>query len=156
MMYSIMRSIMRAVGLWGALLCAACQGASTAVDRFGLAGTSWELVALQTKDLAQPGIAIAEPARFTLQFGTDGRAVMRLDCNRGNGSWQAQPASADAGTLIFGAIATTRALCAPPHLDERIARDLSGVRFYSRAGDMLMLSPTTDGGVMQWRRRTLR
>ncbi len=135
------------------LLTAACHGAPPAPDEPVLAGTSWELVAIQPQDPAQQEIRIDDPARFTLQFGADGRAVLRLDCNRGNGAWQAQPASAGVGPLRFGPIATTRALCAPPYLDERVACDLFAVRAYRLIADRLTLSPTNEGGVLQWRRR---
>jgi len=118
-----------------------------------LVGTAWQLVAIQSMDDAQGTTKVADPSRFTLQFGADGRAVLRLDCNRGNGKWEAKPAldaSATSGSLSFGPIATTRARCAPPNLDERLARDLGYVRSYLLKDGQLYLSLMADGGIYEW------
>ena len=58
-----------------------------------LTGANWELVAIQSMDDAQGTVRPAEPARYTLEFGADGRVAVRLDCNRGSATWQAQPAA---------------------------------------------------------------
>ena len=118
-----------------------------------LEGTAWQLVAIQSMDDAQGTTKIAVPSRFTLQFGADGHAVLRLDCNRGNGKWEAKPAldaSATSGSLSFGPIATTRARCAPPNLDVRLARDLGYVRSYLLKDGKLYLSLMADGGIYEW------
>jgi len=117
----------------------------------GLTGTSWQLVAIQSMDDAQGTTCVAEPQRFTLRFGADGRASLRLDCNRGNGSYEMKPAGdGSSGSLNFGPIAATRALCPPPHLDERIARDLGYVRSYLLKDGRLYLSLMADGGIYEW------
>ena len=119
-----------------------------------LAGTSWQLVAIQSMDDAQGTTRVANPARFTLRFGVDGRAILRLDCNRGSGSYEARAAGdGSSGSLTFGAIATTRALCPPPHLDERVARDLGYVRSYLLKDGRLFLSLMADGGIYEWHRQ---
>jgi len=115
-----------------------------------LAGTAWQLHAIQSMDDAQGTTRIAEPARFTLRFDADGRVSLRLDCNRGTGSWQATPSGNGGGTLTFGPIATTRAMCPPPHLDERVARDLAYVRSYRLKDRKLFLSLIADGGIYEW------
>ncbi len=115
-----------------------------------LVGTSWQLVSIQSMDDAQGTTKIAEPQRFTLRFDADGRAILRLDCNRGNGKWAAKPTSASSGSLSFGPIATTRAMCPPPHLDERLARDLGYVRSYLLKDGNLYLSLMADGGIYEW------
>ena len=117
-----------ALALW------AC--ASPPAPRTGppLGGSAWELVAIQSMDDAQGTTGIAEPGRYTLRLDPGGRASMRLDCNRGTATWEATPASESTGTLTFGPIATTRALCPPPRLDERIARvTRRSSRGYARA-----------------------
>ncbi len=116
-----------------------------------LAGTSWELHAIQSMDDAQGTTRIPEPQRFTLRFDADGRASLRLDCNRGTGTWEAKPAGDDTGTLTFGPIAATRATCPPPHLGERIARDLAYVRGYRLKDGNLFMSLIADGGIYEWR-----
>ncbi|MGA0023182.1 MAG: META domain-containing protein [Burkholderiales bacterium] len=115
-----------------------------------LSGTTWRLQAIQSMDDAQGTTRIPESRRFTLQFSADGRASLQLDCNRGSGTWQAKASSQDSGTLTFGPIAATRALCAPPHLDERVARDLAHVRSYRIIDGKLFLSLMADGGIYEW------
>ncbi len=115
------------------------------------AGTSWELHAIQSMDDAQGTTRIPDPRRFTLRFDADGRASMQLDCNRGTGTWEAKPAADDTGTLTFGPIAATRALCPPPHLDERVVRDLAYVRGYRLKDGKLFMSLMADGGIYEWR-----
>ncbi|MBL8447371.1 MAG: META domain-containing protein [Zoogloeaceae bacterium] len=115
-----------------------------------LAGTSWQLVAIQSMDDAQGTTKLADPTRFTLTFGTDGRASLRLDCNRGSGTWEVKGAGAESGQLTFGPLAATRAMCPPPHLDERIARDLPYVRSYLLKNGHLFLSLMADGGIYEW------
>ncbi len=119
-----------------------------------LAGSAWELVAIQSMDDAQGTLRIADPAAFTLQLGTDGRAALMLDCNRGTASWQATPAGdGNSGQFAFGPVAGTRALCPPPHLDECIVRDLAYVRGYLLRDGKLYLSLMADGGIYEWRPR---
>lgn len=116
-----------------------------------LAGTSWQLRAIQSMDDAQGTTRVNEPGRFTLEFGHDGRAALRLDCNRGAGDYRAVPAgNGSSGALTFGPIAATRALCPPPHLDERIARDMAQVRSYLLKDGRLYLSLLADGGIYEW------
>jgi heat shock protein HslJ len=122
-----------------------------------LAGTSWQLHAIQSMDDAQGTTKVAEPSHFTLEFGRagrdgrDGRATLRLDCNRGNGAYQVAPAGdGSSGSLTFGPIATTRAMCPPPHLDQRVARDLAQVRSYLLRDGRLFLSLMADGGIYEW------
>jgi len=132
------------------LLCAACAELPAAPGRMPLAGTAWQLHGIQSMDDAQGTTRIAEPARFTLRFDAEGRVNLRLDCNRGTGTWRATPSRAGAGSLTFGPIAATRAMCAPPHLDGRIARDLAFVRSYLLKDGKLFLSLMADGGIYEW------
>lgn len=116
-----------------------------------LAGTSWQLLAIQSMDDAQGTTKVREPGRFTLGFGRDGRAALRLDCNRGTGDYKVAPAGdGSSGSLTFGPVATTRAMCPPPHLDQRVARDLAQVRSYLLKDGKLYLSLMADGGIYEW------
>jgi heat shock protein HslJ len=138
--------------LTAACLAAGCAGNPAATrDGHSLHGTGWQLVAIQSMDDAQGTTRIAEPARFTLRFGSDGRASLRLDCNRGSGDYTLNPAGdGDSGSLRFGPIAATRALCPPPHLDERVARDLGHVRGYLLKDGKLYLSLMADAAIYEW------
>ena len=115
-----------------------------------LGGTSWQLIAIQSMDDAQGTKRIADPSLYTLTFGADGQASMRLDCNRGAGSWQGKPISADSGTLTFGTIAMTRAMCVRDSLDTRIARDLGFVTSYVLRDGNLFLALKMDSGIYEW------
>lgn len=131
-------------------LLAGCAGKPVA-PAASLAGTAWQLESIQSMDDAQGTLQVEDGSRFTLTFGNDGRAALRLDCNRGHGSYTAEPAADGiSGSLTFGPLATTRALCPPPHLDERVARDLSYVRSYLLKDGKLFLSLMADGAIYQW------
>lgn len=105
-----------------------------------LAGTAWRLVEIRAAADGGAAALPGDPALYTLAFGGDGRLAMRLDCNRGTGPWSAEPgADGRSGGLKIGPLAVTRALCPPPSLDERIARDLDSVRrFELRDGRLLL------------------
>lgn len=106
----------------------------------GLAGTSWRLVRFQGGNdtvLTPPG-----QARYTIEFGPRGHVSLRIDCNRGKGSWK----SAGPSQLEFGPIATTRAACAQTPLNDRLPRDLSSVRSYTLKDGHLFLALQADAG----------
>ncbi len=118
-----------------------------------LAGTQWELVAIQSMDDAQGTTRIAAPERISVRFAADGRAAFRLDCNRGTATWQAEPAPDSlSGTLQFGPVAATRAFCPPPSHEQRVVRDLPYVRSYLFKDGKLFMSLMADGGIYEWRR----
>lgn len=140
-----------------ALLAAALAGcASPTPTPPQLAGSRWQLVALASMDDAQGTQRPADPARYTLAFGADGRAALQLDCNRGSAGWQAMPPVAGdspgrwSGSLQFSALATTRAMCPPGSLEPAIARALPFVRSYLLQGGQLHLSLLADGGSLTW------
>jgi len=138
--------------LLSAALAACSASAPTVASAPTLADTEWQLVAIQSMDDAQGTTRIADPEKFTARFGADGRVSFRLDCNRGTGSWKLEPAAdGKSGSIEFGPIASTRALCPPPHLDEKIARDLGYVRGYLLKDGKLYLSLMADGGIYEWR-----
>lgn len=120
-----------------------------------LAGTRWQLVSIQSMDDAQGTVRPSEPARYTLEFGADGRVAVRLDCNRGSATWQARPAAQGephraSGQLLLGPLATTRAMCSPDSLAPRLASSWPYVRSYLIEAGHLHLSLMADGGVLTW------
>jgi heat shock protein HslJ len=116
-----------------------------------LAGTRWRLVEIQSMDDAVGTTKPEHPKLYTMAFHTDGSVVMRLHCNRGRGSWSVTPGSTDmGGSIRIGKLAVTRALCPPPSLDERIARDMDYVRSYTLKDGKLYLSLMADGGIYVW------
>ncbi|QYO61960.1 META domain-containing protein [Leptolyngbya sp. 7M] len=71
---------------------------------------------------------------------------MRIDCNRGRGTWT----SSGPNQLQFGPIATTRVLCPPDSLYNRIVQDLPAVRSYTLQENHLFLSLMADGGIYEF------
>lgn len=114
-----------------------------------LGGTSWRLAALQSNDDAIGIVHPDDPAKYEMTLGADGRASLRLDCNRANGHWE----SPAANQITFTPLMMTRAACPPGSLDTRIARELGYVRTFMREGDKLTLLMMADGGSQVWTRK---
>ncbi|MEM9404733.1 MAG: META domain-containing protein [Acidobacteriota bacterium] len=116
-----------------------------------LEGTRWRLVQFQSMDDEVGTVAPSDPTQFTMSLRTDGTVAMQLDCNRGTGTWSSEVADDGAsGSFTFGPLATTRALCPPPNLDERIARDAESVRSFLLRDGQLHLILLADGGIYSW------
>jgi hypothetical protein len=93
----------------------------------------------------------SDPTRYTMRLDTDGTVTMRLDCNRATGGWHAEPAAdGTSGRFGFGPLATTSALCPPPHLDEIVARQAPWVRSFLLVDGRLFLSLMADEGIFVW------
>ena len=124
----------------------------TARQASPLAGSTWQLEALQSMDDAIGRRTPPNPTAYTLRFGADGTADLRLDCNRGRAPWQAStaPGQEVSGTLRFGPLALTRALCPPPSLSDTVARQLPFVRSFLLRNNRLSLSLLADGGILEW------
>ncbi len=116
-----------------------------------LAGTSWRLVRFQSMDDAIGEIVPGDPSAYTMTLSADGSVQMQLNCNRAMGTWSVEPASDGiSGAFTFGPLATTRALCPPPSMDDRIARDAQWVRGFLLRDGQLHLSLMADGGIYSW------
>jgi heat shock protein HslJ len=87
----------------------------------------------------------SDPASYTLELGADGRAVIRADCNRGNGAY-----TLNGSELRFGPMAMTQAMCAPGSLDTRFAQQLAGSAHTFWHGDTLMIDLAMDSGTMRF------
>jgi heat shock protein HslJ len=116
-----------------------------------LAGTTWQLVEIQSMDDSQGLTKVPDPGKYTVTFGDDGRAAFRIDCNRGNGSWETE-ASEDgqSGSLTFGPIATTMMACPPPTIDQKVSTALPMVRGYLLKDNRLHMSQFADGDTLTW------
>jgi para-nitrobenzyl esterase len=110
----------------------------------GLGGTSWQLVKFQGGDdtILRPDDA----GKYTLAFAADGGVSVRLDCNRGRGTWK----SSGSNQLELGPMALTRAMCPPGSLHDRMARQLPFVRSYVIKEGHLFLSLMADGGIYEF------
>jgi uncharacterized lipoprotein YbaY len=110
----------------------------------GLAGTSWRLVRFAGGDdtILMPG----DPDRYTIQFVAGGQLVVRIDCNRGRGTWK----SSEASQLEFGPLALTRMQCPEGSLHDRIVQQWPFVRSYVIRNGHLHLSLMADGGIYEF------
>jgi len=54
----------------------------------GFAGTSWQLVKFQSMD--DTTLKPDDRAKYTIEFQGGGRLSVRIDCNRGTGTWKSQ------------------------------------------------------------------
>ena len=141
---------MRVLWLLGGAVLALAACGSTAEPPHPLDGTSWRLLSLESMSDQQGTTTVDDPSRYTVEFGTDGRAAFRIDCNRGNSTWQADAASPDSGTLSFGPIATTRMACPQPSLEHEVSTALGYVRGFLIKDGRLHMSLLADGGILHW------
>lgn len=127
-----------------AWVCNVCAQTRAHLSPATLSGTSWQLVRFLGSDdkTLMPG----ERAKYTVAFGSDGSVSVRIDCNRGRGSWK----SGGPNQLRFGPLALTRAMCPPAPLNERIPKDWASVRSYTFQNGHLFLSLMANGGIYEF------
>jgi para-nitrobenzyl esterase len=126
---------------------AACAVATTPLPpsaTTALEGTSWQLVRFLRSD--DTILTPDDKSKYTIEFSADGEVRVRLDCNRGHGTWK----SSGPGRLQFGHLALTRAMCPPGSLQDHIARQWEFVRSYLIRDGRLFLSLMADGGVYEF------
>jgi len=111
---------------------------------YNLADTSWQLVRFQGGD--DTILIPAEKAKYTIAFGTDGHVSVRIDCNRGRGTWKLSGPS----QLQFGPLALTRAMCPPGSLHDRVVKHWEFIRSYIIKDGHLFLSLMADGGIYEF------
>jgi heat shock protein HslJ len=130
---------------------ASAQGADPTRSDSPLAGTDWRLVEFQSMDDAVGTVKPKDPNLYTMRLNADGTVQMRLNCNRANGTWSAEPSEdVSNGRFEFGPLAATRALCPPPSMDEQMAAQAEYVRGYLLKDGKLYLSLMADGGIYAW------
>ena len=112
-------------------------------SRSVLAGTAWRVVEFRGGDGTV--LRADDPAKYTVEFGTDGSVAARIDCNRGKGTFLSKGPS----HLEFGPLALTRAACPPAPLTDRLAKDWTYVRSYVMKDGHLFLSLMADGGIYE-------
>ncbi|MFQ3595370.1 MAG: META domain-containing protein [Sphingomonadaceae bacterium] len=116
-----------------------------------LSGTAWRLIGFQSSDDSIGVLRPSAEARYTVAFEAGGRALLQLDCNRGEARWvKERNAAATGGQLAFSQIETTNARCPQPSLSQRLARDLAYVRSYLIRDGRLYMSLFADGGIYEW------
>lgn len=109
-------------------------------DGGSLTGVVWQWRQTVTNS---DSIAPDDPSRYTIEFGSDGRASIRADCNRGSGSYQVM-----GNQLTFGPIATTLAACLPGSLDSVFLRQLNDAGVFATDGNRLNIGLKSSVAVM--------
>jgi heat shock protein HslJ len=109
-----------------------------------LAGTSWQLVSFQGGDGAV--LTPDDRAKYTLAFSRDNAVAVRLDCNRGRGTWK----SPGAGRLELGPLVVTRAFCPAGSLHDHILKQWGSIRSYALRNGHLFLALMADGGIYEF------
>jgi len=127
-----------------AVFAAALALAACATAPVGLGGTAWQLVKFQGGD--GQTLVPDDGSKYTIEFFADGSVAMRIDCNRGRGSWK----SAGPNNLEFGPLALTRALCPVGSLHDELVRQWPYVRSYVVRDGRLFLSMMADGGTIEF------
>lgn len=128
-------------------------GCGSAAASDPIAGTSWQLLTIESMTTEQPATIIDDPAKYTVAFGNDGQAAFQIDCNLGSGTFQVTAGGSDSGSLNFGPIALTRKFCPQPSVDTTVAAALGRIRSYLLADGQLHLSMEADSGIMHWEPR---
>jgi heat shock protein HslJ len=119
-----------------------------------LSGTKWRLVEFQSMDDAVGVIKPESSSVYTMQLNADGSVNMQLNCNRAQGKWFAESGTHGySGRFEFGELASTRALCPPPSMDESIVAQSKYIRSYYLKGNRLYLSLFADAGIYVWERK---
>jgi heat shock protein HslJ len=89
-------------------------------------------------------IVVDAPNLYTVEFKDDGTIQVVADCNRGSGSY-----SASDGSISFGPMAMTMAVCGPDSLSDEFVRALSAAAVYGLDGDTLLLDLPYDSGTLK-------
>jgi para-nitrobenzyl esterase len=109
-----------------------------------LIGISWKLVKIAYSDdtIYKPD----DPTKYTLTFEDEGQVAVRIDCNRGYGTWK----SSAPGQLEFGPMTTTQTMCPPGSLYGLMVRDLPNFKSYVLKDGKLFLSLRADAGIYEF------
>lgn len=111
-----------------------------------LVGTLWVWQETLMSDGAR--ITPQAPERYTIEFLSEWRVQLRVDCNRGRGSYE----TGDDGRITLGPIATTKMLCPRDSQDTEFLNGLANVGSYKIASaDELWLMIKFDSGTMRFR-----
>jgi uncharacterized lipoprotein YbaY len=107
-----------------------------------LPNTSWQLVHFQRTDGSV--VAPDDRTKYTIEFGDSGHVSVRLDCNRGRGSWK----STGSNELQFGPLALTRANCPEGSLHNRMVNHWALIRSFAIKDNHLYL--VVSGGIYEF------
>ena len=105
-----------------------------------LTGTSWQLVKFQGPD--ERTFTPEDRSKYTIQFGSNGRVVARVDCNRASSTWKVNAK----GELQFGSWSRGSAKCGAGSLHDQIVNEGGNVRTFEIKSGHLFLAGMAEGG----------
>jgi para-nitrobenzyl esterase len=117
-------------------------GTPAGADTIGLVGPVWRLVEFRGGDDTR--LRPDDPAKYTIEFKSDGSLSARIDCNRGRGTWKSSGPA-----LELGPLALTRAACPPGSLHDTIVKHWPYIRSYVLKDGHLHLALMADGGIYE-------
>lgn len=113
-------------------------------DQASLAGQTWQWVRSYYNDDSKA--VPANPADYTVVFGSDGTVGVKADCNMKEGTYRI-----DGKTIMINLTQSTMAMCPEGSLEDRFARDLNGAAIWFVKDGNLYLDIVFDTGTMQFR-----
>lgn len=126
---------MKAPALFTATAAAfALVGCMTLPDTHPLAGTEWQLTAIDTSG-STTTLTPALQQRHTIAFVDGGEVQVQLDCNRGRSTWTAGQPMNGAGSISFGPVASTRMACPTPSFGNDLASGLEAAERFTTTMD---------------------
>jgi len=142
MQTNTLRLMLVSVAIATASLCSSLTFAGDQRSSGGnpLSGTSWQLVKFQGPD--ERIFTPDDKSKYTIRFGSDGRVVARVDCNRASSTWRVNAK----GELQFGSWSRTSERCGPGSLHDQIVHEGGAVRNFSIKDGHLFLSGMEAGG----------
>ena len=109
-------------------------GCITLPDTHPLAGTEWQLTAIDTSG-STTTLTPALQRRHTIAFLDGGEVQLQLDCNRGRSTWTAGQPANGAGNISFGPVAGTRMACPAPSFGNDLASGLEAAQRFTTTID---------------------
>jgi para-nitrobenzyl esterase len=88
----------------------------------------------------------AKRTNYTVRFGKDGRTSLKVDCNRGAGSWKL----GGFGEIQLGMLALTRAACPTHPLTNKLPADWPSLNYFRIREDHLFLSIKPTGSFYEF------
>ena len=105
-----------------------------------LSGTSWQLAKFQGPD--ETTFTPDDKSKYTITFGSDGRVVARVDCNRASSTWR----TTAKGEIRFGSWSRTSAKCGSGSLHDQIVNEGANVSSFEIKNGHLFLTGMNGGG----------
>jgi uncharacterized lipoprotein YbaY len=113
-------------------------------ERSSLQGTAWRLVGYHGR--GDTTVTPDDGAKYTIAFNPGAELVLRVDCNRGRGTWK----SSGPSQVQLGPFALTRARCPEGSLHDLLVKDLTLIRSFAIRQDHLFLAVLAGGGTYEF------